>query len=220
MVRNEEKYQLATHYRKQGFTYAEIAKICGVSKSTVSAWLAGKRFSKQVKQDNQVRAGKANAKRVALVQKARQTERTTRYKEAVRSAETEYKHYKSNPQFIAGLMLYLAKGDHNDPSQIRLTGQDITTHRIFRTFLMEYLGVEKQAVRFWLLLPSNVSEKATQNSWSKVLKLPAGQFGKTQVLKQEAKRLHNGTGNTIIGNTVLKHKLIKWIELATKELSK
>ncbi len=220
MVRDEEKYQLATYYRKRGFTYAEIAKICNVSKGTVSTWLAKKAFSKKVKKDNLVRAGKDNAKRVSLLNKARQTERAARYKEAERSAVTEYRHYKSDPFFMAALMIYDLSGDTRDLSRIRLTCKSMSAHRIFIKFLHQYLGVEKNLVTCWLIIPANVSEKTALFAWQKVTKLPASQFGKTQILKQTANTLHNGTGNTIIGNTVLKRKLVTWLELATKELSK
>lgn len=218
MVRNEEKYQLATHYRKRGFTYAEIAKICEVSPSTLSAWFSKARFSKKVMKDNAERAGKGNAKRIGMLNKARKAERTARYGEAVRSAETEYRHYKKDSLFTAGLMIYLCDGAKADAGRIRLSNRHEDTHRIFQSFLVSYLGIEKSQLQFWLLLPSNVEEKVAQKAWSKALSLPQSQFGKTQILKQSAKHLHNGTGNTVIGNTVLKKKLMKWIELLTAEL--
>src|SRR5688572_10565663 len=108
MVRDAKKLELATHYRKRGYSYTEISQLCGVSKSTVSAWLAKKAFSKSVKLDNQIKAGKANAKRLDLLNKAKTKERSKRYTEALKGADTEYRHYRTNPLFIAGLMLYLA----------------------------------------------------------------------------------------------------------------
>ena len=219
MVRDAEKLAMATQFRKRGFTYSEIAKICGVSKSTVSNWLAKKAFSKKVKKDNIQKAARENVKRITLVNKARNAERKARYSEAVRSADTEFKHYKDNPLFVAGLMLYLASGDKNDHSRIRLSSNDPHEHRIFLRFLLEFMGLEKKQVKFWLLLPAGHNNETQMKLWSKKTGLSVAQFGKTQFLASGSKNpLHNGTGNTIIGSTVLKMKLNRWIERILKEL--
>ena len=219
MVRNKEKLELATQYRKRGFSYSEIAKICEVSKSTVSAWLAKKAFSKKVKQDNIEKAARENVKRISLLNKSRQTERKARYAESEHGAETEFKHYKLSPLFISGLMLYRASGDLTNENTIRLTTNDIEQHKVFIHFITEYAGITKNEIRFWLLLPEGQNDSITKQFWSKKIKLPKTRFGKTQFVSQNKNRpLHNGTGNTIIGNTVLKRKLIRWIELVLKEL--
>jgi hypothetical protein len=58
--------------------------------------------------------------------------------------------------------------------------------------------------------------------WSRELALPYAQFYKNQVIPGKSKKrtLRFGVGNTIIGSTVLKYKLNRWIELVTKELAK
>ena len=221
MVRNEETYQQAVEFRKRGFTYSEIAKICGVSKSTVSAWLSKQAFSKRVKADNIEKAARDNKKRIALLNKARTTERTARYAEAKRSAETEFRHYKKDSLFMAGLMLYVGAGDRTDVRQIRLASAQLDIHQLFVRFAREYLGVEKTAIHFWLLLYPDLDEAKCMRVWSRKLGISPAQFYKNQVIQGKHKKqvLHYGVGNTIIGNTVLKQKLNRWIELATKELT-
>lgn len=222
MVRNEEKYEQALQFRKRGFTLEEIAKICEVSKGTISKWLKNNATSTEVTKQNKKRAGVENAKRLKLMSKARETERTHRYKEAVRSAETEFKHYKGNPLFIAALMLYLAEGDLKSEHQIRLSGTHDKSHRIFIKFATEFLGVDKKSIHFWILLYKGQSEESCMKRWKTATTLPYSQFYKNQyiVTKKTAHTLHNGVGNTIIGSTVLKHKLNRWIELMLKELAK
>ncbi len=222
MIRNEETYKQVLEFRKRGFTYAEIAKICGVSKATVSNYVAKKKFSKQVAKDNSERAAKENKKRMQLLNAARASERKVRYREALRSAETEYKHYKNSPLFTAGLMIYLCEGDMKDRSRIRLTTQNKDAHRLFITFLVEYLGVSKADVSFWLLLYMGMQETKEIRWWARHARLSVSQFGKTQFVAQQSKKkiLHHGTGNTIIVDTVLKQKLNRWITLASKELGK
>jgi len=220
MIRLEEKHEQALQFRKRGFTYSEIAKIVGVSKATVSNWLAKKAFSKKVKEDNFKRAAKDNVKRMGLLNKARFNERGARYKEARHSAETEFKHYKKDPLFMAGLMAYLCNGDVSDPSRIRLSSSNPLVHKAFLQLLCNYLGAPKTSVRFWLLLHQGHVEKKCRALWQKSLTLPSESFYKSQIVQQKTVKdtLQHGTGNTIIGNIVLKKKLLRWIELLSEEL--
>lgn len=145
-VHNSEKYQKAKVFRQRGFTYSEIAKIVGVSKSTVSNWFGKRAFSKKVRKDNEVKARRDNVKRIALVNKARAKERLKHYRTTERTAATEFRHFKSVPLFLLGLGLYLAAGDLVHPSQIRLPSQRDGVHRRFRRFLTEFVGIEKSKI--------------------------------------------------------------------------
>ena len=222
MVQNTEKHQLATYYRKRGFSYNEIAKIVGVSKGTLSNWFSAQSFSQTVTAQNQDKARKDNQKRMQILNKLKQNERGRLYKETAKAAKTEYSHYKSNPLFIAGLMLYLGEGDTKNPNLLRLASTNIEVHRIFMKFLMNYLGIPKSRLRFWLLFYPDLAEQVCLNKWSKALKLPKNQFYKTQVIKNQSKNktLQYGVGNIIISDAVLKCKLDTWLTLVQKELTK
>jgi predicted transcriptional regulator len=221
MVRNEEKYEQAVQFRKRGFTLEEIAKICDVSKSTVSKWLKNKAFSEDVTKQNKRRAGQDNAKRLKLVNKARSGERAKRYKEIESSAKTEYKHYKSSPLFVSGLTAYRALGDTTESGVIRFSSTDMHLHRVFIRFALEYVGADTSQVKHWLLLYQGQSEETCMKKWKRATTLPFSQFHKTQYTSTQAnkKTLHNGVGNTIIGSTVLKRKLLAWVKLAEKDLT-
>jgi predicted transcriptional regulator len=222
MVRNNEKLEQAMQFRKRGFTLEEIARICEVSKSTVSKWLKNNANSAEITKQNKRRAGQENAKRLQLMSKTRSKERQHRYKEVEQSAEVEFKHYKANPLFVAGLMTYLTIGDVTDERIIRLTTARIVAHKTFISFAVEYLGVPKNKIKLWLLLYPDHNEEACMKKWHKATTLPYAQFHKNQIIKGNPKRktLHHGVGNTIIGSTVLKHKLIRWIELMQKDLAR
>jgi predicted transcriptional regulator len=222
MVRNEEKFAQALQFRKRGFTLEEIAKICEVSKSTVSKWLKNNVISEGVTKQNKKRAGRENAKRLQLMSKTRTRERALRYKEVEQSADVEFKHYKKHPLFIAGLVTYASIGDITNEHSIRLTTARMVAHKTFMTFAVEYLGVPRNKVKLWLILYQDHNEEACMKKWHKATTLPYAQFHKNQIIKSKPKHktLHHGVGNTIIGSTVLKHKLIRWIELMQKELTK
>ena len=220
MIRKSVQFEQAGNLRKRGFTYEEIAKIVGVSKSTVSKWLSGETWSETIRETNKKRASRDNSKRISLLNKARGNQYKKLYAEAERSAMTEFKHYKTNTLFIAGLMLYAGQGDLVDMHNVRITGARKDIHRIFITFATEYLGVPREKVRFWLLLYPAMHPEKCSRTWSKTIHIPLSQFHKYQVVQtiRVKQTLHDGVGNTIIGDTVLKKKLMKWIELILKEL--
>lgn len=216
----QEVYEQALAFRKRGFTYSEIAKICGVSVGTISAWLKPLPFSEAITKSNKAIAAKDNKKRMASINKARTAERSKQYNEVVRLAEIEYKNYSTSPLFIAGLMLYVSEGDNTHARLIRLANSRPDIHRIFIDFITVYLGVDKKKIRFWILLYPDLDEVTCMKFWSKKTGVSVSQFYKNQVIQGRSKKrtLHFGVGNTIIGSTLLKKKLNKWIELALKEL--
>jgi transcriptional regulator with XRE-family HTH domain len=222
MVRNTEKYEQAISLRKRGFTLAEIAKYCDISKSTASEWLKNKVFSAEITKQNVKRAGAENAKRLKLINKARNSERATKYSEVLKSAEVEFKHYQDNPLFVAGIMLYIGEGDNRHRRLIRISSARLEVHRVFIKFASEFLGVERKKIRFWILLYPELSEEICMKKWQKATSLPYSQFYKNQVIqgKSNKRTLQYGVGNTIIGSTALKYKLNRWIELTMKKLVK
>lgn len=146
MVHDPEKQAKARDFRKRGFTYSEIAKIVGVSRSTLSNWFSKETFSRKVKKDNEIRARRDNVKRVSLLNKARKNERSKQYQKAILSAKLEFKHFKSTPLFIAGLATYKAVGDVSHPTQIRVPSQRISVHKLLSKFMCEFLGAEKSRI--------------------------------------------------------------------------
>lgn len=216
----QESYDQAIAFRKRGFTYSEIAKICAVSVGTVSAWLKPLPFSDVITKQNKTKAASDNKKRMVSINKARTTERTKQYAEVVRLAEIEYQNYRTSPLFMAGLMLYVSEGGADKAGLIRFTSVRPELHKIFISFVVTYLGVEKSSIKFWLLLYPDLDEVLCMKHWSKKTSISVSQFYKNQVIPGRSKKrtLHFGVGNTIIASTLLKKKLSKWTELALKEL--
>jgi len=215
-------YEQVVAFRRRGFTYTEIAKICAVSRGTVSNWLKDLDFSKLVTVENKKKAAKDNQVRIRLVNKARIAERAIQVSSILRSAETEYKNYRRSPLFIAGLTAYQSLGDLRKLNLIRLTTKKVDSHKLFVKFCREFLGVDKKSIKFWILLYPTHNEVLCMKHWSRRIKVSVSQFHKNQVVANRSsgtKPLHFGVGNTIIGSTVLKKKLMHWIKLLEKELN-
>jgi predicted transcriptional regulator len=217
MVRNQEKYDQAVALRKRGFTLEEIAKYCDISKSTASLWLKNKAFSAQVTKQNVKRAGIENAKRLALVAKARGGERKKRFADAAASAKVEFANYHKNPLFMAGLTAYIAAGDKNNDNLVRFSHVSMDLHKLFVTFATKFLGVDKSNIHLWIQLYGSTDEEKAMKKWSKRTTIPYSQFYKNQYVNKNTKKtLHSGVGNTIIGSKYHKQKLKTWIRLAEK----
>ena len=182
MVRNQAKLDQALSLRKRGFTLEEIAKYCEISKSTASKWLKNNAFSDEITKQNKRRAGQDNAKRLKLINKTRLNEREKAYKEVVRLAESEYRHYKSNPLFTAGLMLYVGEGDNKHRRLIRIANARPEVHQIFINFALNFLAVPKEKIRFWILLYPDLDEKVCMRKWHQATRIPYQQFHKNQVI--------------------------------------
>ncbi len=198
MVRNQENYDQALRLRERGFTLAEIAKICEVSKSTVSKWLAGSDISAAVTAQNKRRAGLANISRLKLINKARNIEREKMYKAAVKEAEVSYKHYRNDVLFIAGLMLYIGEGDSKDRAKIRIASNRTAVHRIFIDFMIEYFGIERRKIRFWILLYPDLSETECMKNGQKRSSSPTLSSTRTRLFKEKAKNIHCNLGLVIL----------------------
>jgi hypothetical protein len=138
----------------------------------------------------------------------------------MQAAETEFKHYKKDALFVAGLLTYLHSGDPKAGTPMRLSATGKEQHTIFIKFANAYLGVPKNKIKFWILLYPTHNEQVCMKKWQKATSLPYAQFHKNQVIQTSSTKqaLHHGVGNTIIGNTALKHKLTRWVELMVKEL--
>ncbi len=216
-----EAYEQVLQLRRRGFTYTEIANICNVSRGSVSNWLRPQSFSETITIENQRRAVVENKKRLILLNKARSTERRKQYAEAERLAAVEYQNYRTSPQFMAGLGVYLSVGDMTHPHLLRLTSSKPELHKIFIKLAISYLGVTQSSIHFWLLLHPDLVTADCARHWSKQTGLSADQFYKHQVIgkKSPTRTLRFGCGNTIIASTLLKRKLQIWLSLAKQELT-
>lgn len=217
MVRKKAQFEQAKELRKRGFTYEEIAKIVDVSVSTVSLWLSRETWSKAITLDNKKRAAKENKKRISLLNTARGNQNAKTYRAVEHSASIEYKHYKNNPLFVAGLMIYLSIGDQAVDRPIRISSVQNEVHRIFIAFATDFLGVSREKIRFWVLIDEKQQAEKCLNTWSKAIGIPRSQFFKSQIQRGVTSALHDGAGNTIIGSVLMKKKLLAWVALASKE---
>ena len=207
--------QTAFNLRKTGKTYKEIQKILGISLGTLSAWLNDKEWSKHIKKSNIEKHIIRSTEHLLKMNEGRRIMLDKKYKEAEEEAEKEFKIYKNDPLFMAGLMVYAGEGDKTNRHNIRLANSEFYLHLVFIRFSERFLNIRRDKIKIWLLLYPDHNIEECLDIWSKKLNISKLNFNKSQVIsgKSKLRKLQYGVGNSIISNTSLNKKMMKWLEL-------
>lgn len=205
--------------RREGKSYREIQKETGVSRATLGAWFKDVEWSRHILLANKEKNLGECKNRVARMNEGRKIRLQDQYDSAEANAVLEYEIYKKEPLFWAGLMAYAGEGDKKTRNTIRISNSEFYIHTIFIAFSVKYLGIAHGSIKVGLLIYPDLNESVCREMWSNILRIPRENFYKTHVLqgKEKVKRLQYGIGMSIISNTVLKKKLLKWLLLAQDE---
>jgi len=118
-MRNDR--HLAIELRKTGKSYNKICKELDIPKSTMHYWFKNLQWSENIKRrltEKAQRLATKQMKAMALANKKRwEVWREQHRKEAGK----EFPLLKSNPLFVAGLMLYWGEGDNKPRGDVRIT---------------------------------------------------------------------------------------------------
>jgi len=217
-MRNDR--HLAITLRKKGKSYKEISKILDIPKSTMHYWFKDLVWSEKIRNELTEKAVKLSRKRIRKVIKANK-EKWLRWRKDFRDeAKREFPKLKTNPLFIAGLMLYWGEGDSNLKNATRLTNTDPRMVSLFCKFLVKICNISKDNIRVHLILYPDLSEEKCKIIWSKKINIPKNQFDKTQFIygKHPTKRLEIGICSIRAPKSCgLKEKIFTWIDLFSKE---
>jgi predicted transcriptional regulator len=210
-VQNEKNRELATYYRERGFSYSEIANLCGVAKSTVSNWLRDNPVSAGVTEQNTRRAQQENTKRLRLINTVRKREQERAQDTALTQAKNIFSTVSQEPLFIAGAVL--ARSAHQKAGVVRFSSTEPEQHELWLRFVQRYSGLALQKPRFQLVVYQNHSLVSCEKWWRRRLSVPKKQWYSTQVLAQGSEKqasLHFGVGSTIIANASFAVQITYW----------
>ncbi|MBI3306045.1 hypothetical protein HYZ82_02840 [Candidatus Nomurabacteria bacterium] len=207
--------------RRNGKTYREIKKEITISQSTLSQWLKGEEWSKNIQDVNTRKQISISTDRLRKMNEGRRIMLEKKYNETEKEAIREFEIYKNDPLFIGGLMLYAGEGDKRTKGVIRLANTDFFVHRVFLEFIKKFTKTPMEKIRFSVLLYPDLNIEDSKIKWSQELKIPLTNFHKPIVIqgRSKNKRLHFGVGSTIISNSFLKRKILLWMDRAFKNLS-
>ena len=219
-VRKPKERIKARRLRRGGESLKIIARMCGVSPSTVKAWTDDIELTKEqrlVLYERQQEHRRANGRKTAQFLHAR---KGLSFKETValdrQEAEHEWASLRLCSDFMFGLALYVGEGDKTG-SRLGLTNAD---PRVLRKSLefFRLIGADMPRVRVQVVLHQGEDPVAAQMYWSQELGLALEQINKITPSKhsggQRARKLIHGTASIRVGCAPIKRKLNRWMELS------
>lgn len=168
MVKVTEREQ-ALALRRNGHSYNFIAKHIGVSKSTLSVWLAEVPYTPNEETIRRIGAARA----AATLAKANQKQESIR--QAGYMAHLELGNLSFRDRFVLGLGLYLAAGVKTD-IETRLVHSDPKVAAFMLAWLEDCLAIPRKNIRIRLHCSASVNRDDAISFWSQSLSLPLRQF--------------------------------------------
>ncbi len=210
----------AIRLRKEGYSYNYIAEKVGVSKGTLSCWLAEILYTPN--EETISRMGKARAKSGEI----KSLQKLNSIKMARSEAKQEVGFVNKRDLFMLGLALYIGEGSKSY-GIVRIINANPDVIIFMIKWFKEIFGMsDKNFVIRLHLYPDN-DEKACLSFWGKETGLPASQFQKTQIDMRKNKKLSkrgklpHGTAHLSVkscGNKRFGVFLARKIEAWTKEV--
>jgi len=165
------------------FSYSEIKKQLGVSKSTLSYWLRDYPLSeKKIKELRRRGWEKGEASRERYRNTMR--EKVKRLEEEIYKKELNFFSCLSEESlYVAGLMLYLAEGGKRGRYRISLANTDPKIIVFFRDWLVRFLKVRRGDIKYQLHLYESMDVAKETKFWKNTLCIKKEQLYKSQVRK-------------------------------------
>lgn len=202
-MKTVERNQARRMRRDEGRSIKEIARLLGVSTSSVSHWVrdveltdaqhsalqARNRLHERQRLARAAMAAKARARRVAAQQEGRRRARSL------------------GRRYVAGCMLYWAEGSRN---RIVFTNSDPAMAQFFVEFIREFFDIDRERVRLTcnLFADHEARQQEIENFWLRTLGLPRSCLCKSTVnhysrysQKKRRNKLPYGTCRIVVHST-------------------
>jgi len=182
----------AIKLRRKGFSYGDISKELGLSKSTLSSWLKTIALEPEHKK-------KLYTKQIINLSKGSQSQKERRKREVEAifdDAENEIELPLSvNTYRLMGAALYWAEGSKGKRAQI--TNSDPRLILFMVGWIEKFFSIKPKILKARLNIYSQQNEKQIIKFWSELLNIPIVNFGKSYVKPKnkgyKKKNLYYGT---------------------------
>ncbi len=208
--------------RREGKSYKEIKAALGIPLGTIASWFKDQDWSQKIRDELGAQKSLSVPSRLEAVKKASKIRWAKNYESYRALAKTEFTAKKTNPLFMAGVMLYWGEGNKStEGSQVKFSNNDPLMIRVFYRFLTEELGLTPDKISVYLLLYPDLQDKMLKNFWSKSVGIPLERFWASVFIKgkQPARRLSYGVCNVCVSSRELKERMLTWIDLYQKQLA-
>lgn len=184
--------------RRQGKTYREIGELLGLSKSTLSNWLADVPLSPEHEAEWRGRAASAADRRAASIRAAG----LLREKLVRDAAADEVGVVSARELFLLGVALYWAEGEKAKPwrrsASVRFSNSDPTMIQVWLAWL-ELLGVSRDDVGFTLCIHESGNIATSTRFWAESVGVEPEQL-RVQLKRHRAETtVRRNVGSTYVG---------------------
>lgn len=201
MTRYIEKSK-AIKLRKKGYSYSQIKKILGVSKSTLSNWLNNYPLSKKRISELRDNNPKRIERYISTMRKKREHGLSLSYEKVKKDIGS----ISDRDLFIAGFFLYWAEGGKTRRNTLVLTNTDPNMIKNYLSWL-KLLKVSKDKLKVKLNLYKDMNVDREISFWSRELGIDREKFYKVSVKNSKMVDLtyknnfNHGTCNIILHDT-------------------
>lgn len=199
--------------RRAGKSYNEIGKTFNISKGTLWKWFKEDSSLDRVTVQNGEKSKSLDG--LLKMREARRQALSLSYASSRDAGRAEFLELSRNSLFIAGLCLYWGEGDKKSRGHIRITNIEPKLVKIFILFASHVLGVDKSKIKISLLLYPDLDVNICLRYWEESLGLSSENFYKPSIIQGRHKinRLHYGVCCAGFSSTLLKQKLLVWLEM-------
>lgn len=205
-----------TKLRLQGYTYGQIKRSLGVSKSTLSNWLANLPLNeKQLASLAKNTELTIDVGREKFIETAK-NKRLKRLKEVLDNQKKEFLPLTDKELFLAGVFLYWGEGEkRRGPISISNTDPKLVKFALY--WMIHSLKIPKEKIRANLHLYRDMSIVESIKFWSGILDIPKSQFRKPYIKKTTRegmtyKSFGHGTCKLYAGSVSLSEKIAMTIK--------
>lgn len=211
---------IALELRKTGKSYNEISRQLRVSKSTLSEWLKGHRWSQDITANLNKQLKQSAIIRIRYLNKIRGEHLRRVYEAGKKEAVVEFERLKYHPLFIAGVMAYWGEGDKVSRFGVRIANTDPAMIRLFVTFLRDVCQIKADKIYAGILVYPDLDEKLCRKFWIEKTGLRESNFIKSTVIqgRHKTRRVRYGICNAGLSSAYFKQKMLIWIDLLSKQL--
>lgn len=197
--------------RLQGYTYGQIKRTLGVSKSTLSDWLRNLSLNeKQLELLSKNRERSRDLGREKYIA-TRKNQRLSRLKQVLNQQNNSLLPLSEKELFLCGLFLYWGEGEKRH-GIVSISNTDPRVVKFALYWMTNSLKISKGKIRINLHLYKDMSIDESTNFWSDILDIPTTQFNKPYIKKTNRegltyKSFGHGTCKLYAGSVTLSEKI-------------
>lgn len=218
MYRMRSDKSTALALRRSGKSYNFISSDLNIPKSTLSEWFSKSKWSKTLSRELNAKAFERNRSKFQKMNEANKKRWELWRENARKEAVVEFKKYKDDILFCAGIMIYWGEGDKNPKLPVRISNTDPELLKIFTKFLKKFAPDISHKIKAHVILYPDLNETECKAYWSSRVGIGLESFYKTQHIigRHKTRRIGYGIGAVTVSSGQLKQKILKWIESYSK----